>query len=77
VFTDGDLRRHIRDANLLSQPVREVMTVGGFSVTEDAQASSAVRLMEDHRIGELPVVDAEGKLRGHVALKDLLSMHFV
>ena len=77
VFTDGDLRRHIRDANLLSHPVREVMTAGGYNVAEDAQAGVAVRLIEDHRIGELPVVDAAGILRGHVALKDLLSMNFV
>lgn len=77
VFTDGDLRRHIRDANLLSQPVREVMTQGGHMVSQSAQASAAVRLIEDHRIGELPVVDEADKLVGHVALKDLLSMHFV
>ena len=77
VFTDGDLRRHVSDANLLSQLVREVMTVGGYNVLESELASTAVRLIEDHRIGELPVVDDAGRLRGQVALKDLLSMHFV
>jgi len=77
VFTDGDLRRHIRNANLLSQPVREVMTLGGYNVEQGAMASAAVRLIEDHRIGELPVVDEAETLVGHVALKDLLSMHFM
>ena len=77
VFTDGDLRRHVSDASLLSQPVREVMTVGGYNILESELASTAVRLIEDHRIGELPVVDDAGRLRGQVALKDLLSMHFV
>lgn len=77
VFTDGDLRRHIRDENLLSQPVREVMTAGGHSVPETARASAAVRLIEDNRIGELPVINSAGELCGHVALKDLLSMHFI
>ena len=77
VFTDGDLRRHVSDANLLSQAVREVMTAGGYNVLESELASTAVRLIEDHRIGELPVVDDAGRLRGQVALKDLLSMHFV
>lgn len=77
VFTDGDLRRHIRDANLLSQPVREVMTEGGHNVSQSAQASTAVRLIQDHRIGELPVVDKADTLVGHVALKDLLAMHFI
>jgi len=77
VFTDGDLRRHIRAANLLSQPVHEVMTLGGHNVQQSALASTAVRLIEDHRIGELPVVDEAQVLVGHVALKDLLSMHFI
>ncbi len=33
--------------------------------------------MQDYRIGELPVVNAAGELVGHVALKDLVSMHFM
>ena len=77
VFTDGDLRRHILDENLLSQIMREVMTVGGYSVAADALATEAVGLMQMHRIGELPVVDAAGQLVGHVALKDLVSMNFL
>lgn len=77
VFTDGDLRRHVADANLLTQPIREVMTEGGYRVTADSLAPDAVRLIESHRIGELPVVDGDDRLVGHVALKDLVAMHFV
>jgi len=28
-------------------------------------------------IGELPVVDDAGKIRGHIAIKDLVAMNFV
>jgi arabinose-5-phosphate isomerase len=77
VFTDGDLRRHILDENLLSQTMREVMTAGGYSVAVEALASEAVGLMQMHRIGELPVIDAAGQLVGHVALKDLVLMNFL
>lgn len=77
VFTDGDLRRHIGDDSLLSQPIGEVMTQGCQSVGAQALASEAVKTIQTFRIGELPVVDAAGRLEGHVALKDLVSMHFV
>lgn len=77
VFTDGDLRRHIRDDNLLSQPVSEVMTRGGMSVGSGALATEAVHFFETRPIGELAVVDGSGRLVGHVAVKDLVSMHFL
>ncbi|MBZ0134930.1 MAG: KpsF/GutQ family sugar-phosphate isomerase [Planctomycetes bacterium] len=80
VFTDGDLRRHVDDENLLSQPIVDVMTSPCLTIHEDKLAPEAVRMMQrDKRlvIGELPVVDAARKLRGHVALKDLVVMHFM
>lgn len=80
VFTDGDLRRHVADANLLSQPIVSAMTSPCLSIHESKLAPEAVRMMQRGNgmvIGELPVVDDAGKLRGHVALKDLVLMHFV
>jgi len=77
VFTDGDLRRHIQEDNLLVQPIAEVMTAGGLSIAADALASEAVHIFEKHRHGELAVVDAQGLLLGQVALKDMISMHFL
>ncbi len=77
VFTDGDLRRHVGDDNLLTQPIRELMTIGGFAISPDALASEAVRVFQEKRIGEIPVVDDARTLLGHVALKDLVSMRFV
>ena len=77
VFTDGDLRRHIGDESLLSQPIGEVMTQGCQSVAAKVLATEAVNTIQTFRIGELPVVDEAGELAGHVALKDLVSMHFV
>jgi len=77
VFTDGDLRRHIGDDNLLSQPIAEVMTADCQRVTPDVLATEAVSTLQKLRIGELPVVNATGELQGHIALKDLVAMHFV
>jgi len=77
VFTDGDLRRHVGDDNLLTQPIRELMTQGGFAISQDALATEAVHVFEEKRIGEIPVIDDNRQLLGHVALKDLVSMRFV
>ena len=77
VFTDGDLRRHIRDDNLLSQRIQEVMTPGGQSIGMDALASEAVNIIKRYRIGELPVVAQDGALVGQVLLKDLIAMQFL
>jgi arabinose-5-phosphate isomerase len=80
VFTDGDLRRHVQEEELLSFPIVEVMTTPCLSIHEDKLAPEAVRMMQrDKRsiIGELPVVDSAGKIRGHIAIKDLVAMNFV
>ncbi len=77
VFTDGDLRRHVEDDNLLSQSIGDVMTVGGFEIAPNALATEAVHIIEEKRIGEIPVVGDNRQLLGHVSLKDLVSMHFV
>jgi arabinose-5-phosphate isomerase len=77
VFTDGDLRRHVEDDGLLKHKVAAIMTKPGKRIQIEHLASEAVKLIQDCRIGELPVVNAKGELMGHVALKDLVSMHFV
>ncbi|MEM7219675.1 MAG: KpsF/GutQ family sugar-phosphate isomerase [Pseudomonadota bacterium] len=77
VFTDGDLRRLVRSSNLLTQNVAAVMTADCRRIVQDALATDAVALFERFRIGELPVVDADDRLLGHVSLKDLVAMHFV
>ena len=80
VFTDGDLRRHVEEEELLDFPIVEVMTSPCLSIHEDKLAPEAVRMMQRENrsiIGELPVVDDAGKIRGHIAIKDLVAMNFV
>lgn len=77
VFTDGDLRRHVEDDGLLKHAVADVMTRPGKRIESGKLAVEAVKLMQDFRVGELPVVNAAGELLGHIALKDLVAMHFV
>lgn len=77
VFTDGDLRRNVDDEDLFGRHIVDVMTSPCRTVHIDKLAPEAVLIMQETRIGELPAVDDAGKIRGHVALKDLVAMHFV
>ena len=77
VFTDGDLRRHVEDDNLLSQHIGEVMTADPANILPSSLVSEGVHVMLGKQIRDLPVVDENQTLLGHVALKDLVSMNFV
>lgn len=52
--------------------VRNIMTPRVITIEPDATIAQAVRLMLQHRISGLPVVDASGKLVGIVSEGDLL-----
>jgi len=71
-FSDGDLRRLLeRDAAPLDRTVGEHMTAGPRTIDGGELASSALKLMEEHRITSLFVCDAAGRLEGVVHLHDL------
>ena len=48
------------------------MTTGGLRIGPQELAASAARLMENHRITSLLVVDAEQKLIGALNVHDLM-----
>ena len=73
IVTDGDLRRAM-GPDLLSLPVRAVMTPTPRTIRPDALAADALREMNagNRRITSLFVVDAAGAPIGIVHLHDLL-----
>lgn len=79
VFTDGDLRRAVDDQaiDLRSTPVTRLMTPGGKRIRADRLAIEAARLMEQHAISGLLVVDAEHRLVGAINFHDLLRARVV
>lgn len=72
VFTDGDLRRLIenqQDFSTLS--IAQVMHAPPRSVQPEQLAVDAVAMMEEFRINQLLVTDANGKLVGALHIHDL------
>jgi arabinose-5-phosphate isomerase len=75
IFTDGDLRRHIEtDAGLLERKAKDVMTKRPTVIRQDKLAVEALKIMQDRKIDELPVVSAKGKLVGLLDIQDLIRV---
>jgi arabinose-5-phosphate isomerase len=78
IFTDGDLRRHLgTDVNLPKRPVKQVMTHHPRVVKKDCLAVEALRILQEKRIDELPVVDERGRPIGLLDVQDLLKVGLV
>jgi acetoin utilization protein AcuB len=56
----------------LDAPVSSIMSGDVLSVEEEADAAEVIDLMLDHKIGAVPVVDADGELVGIVSYVDVL-----
>jgi arabinose-5-phosphate isomerase len=72
VFTDGDLRRMIEQVQDFSQvAIRDVMHANPHSIGPDRLAVDAVAVMEQFRINQMLVLDADGRLVGALHIHDL------
>ena len=72
IFTDGDLRRALdKITDLRATMVAQVMTRGPRTISADRLAVEAVQMMEEHKINQLLVVDAEQRLNGALNMHDL------
>jgi arabinose-5-phosphate isomerase len=84
LITDGDIRRHLlHDRDVLARPASAVMTRRPGTVPSDLLAVEGLRRLEEFhplpgsRVGEAPVVDAQGHPLGLLMLKDLVKAGIV
>ena len=72
VFTDGDFRRHMAaEANLLTKPLKDVMTHNPILIRDNALAVEALRIFNERNIDDLVVVNAKREPVGLVDSQDL------
>jgi arabinose-5-phosphate isomerase len=74
VFTDGDLRRHLRSQGekILNCSVAQWATLKPRYIQKDKLAEEAFHIMESLRIDELPVVDKTHRVVGLLDVQDLM-----
>ncbi len=78
IFTDGDLRRALeKHVDFATVPVRELMMRQPRTIAPEKLAAEAVQLMEAHKVNQLLVVDAGGKLVGALNMHDLFRAKVV
>jgi arabinose-5-phosphate isomerase len=79
LFTDGDLRRTLDDADIdmRSTRIAEVMTRSPKTIGSEALAVEAAQLMEAHKIGGLLVIDTDRRVVGALNIHDLLRARVV
>jgi arabinose-5-phosphate isomerase len=78
VFTDGDFRRHMAaNENLLSLPLKKVMTPKPICVRDKALAVEALKIFNERNIDDLIVVNGENEPVGLVDSQDLPKLKIV
>lgn len=78
IFTDGDLRRLIeRHGDIRNLTVAQGMTRLPRSIGPDALAVDAAREMDEQRLNQMLVVDADGALLGALHMHDLMAAKVV
>ena len=72
LVTDGDLRRRMLAVDPPMQgAISDAMSREPSTISPDALASEALRVMEERQITSLPVVDDERRLVGVIQIHDL------
>ena len=79
IFTDGDLRRHLREKGegILSQAVERHATLKPRFILKDKLAEEAYHILESRRIDEIPVVDRKMRVVGLLDVQDLMRAGIV
>lgn len=73
IFTDGDLRRTLdRNIDVRETLIDQVMTANGKTARADMLAAEALKIMEDHKISSLVVIDEHQQPIGALNMHDLL-----
>lgn len=73
IYTDGDLRRTFEQMpNIETANVKDYMTANCITIQAHCIASEALKVMQDHKINALMVVDENNAVQGALNMHDLL-----
>lgn len=76
-FTDGDLRRYLKDGvSFLQHRVKEVMTQSPKVINKNCLVAEAYKILKEYKIDQIPVVDDSHTPIGIIDVQDLLEVGF-
>jgi len=76
IFTERDVLRVVAQGVNFDIPIEEVMTSNVITIGEDASLEEARRLIVEHAVRHLPVVNSQGNLVGLLSVRKLLDELF-
>jgi arabinose-5-phosphate isomerase len=78
IYTDGDLRRTFEQMpNIETASVKDYMTANCITIQAHSIANEALKVMHDHKINALMVVDENNIVQGALNMHDLLRAGIV
>jgi len=78
IFTHGDFARHFQSRpDLGKERVDAFLTRNPITVREDKLAAEVLRILQERRIDDLPVIDESGRPIGMVDTQDLARVRLV
>ena len=72
LLVDGDVRRALLRGVPFDQPCSSIATADPVCANEGTAAVEALRIMNEHNVNHLPVVDSGGRLAGLLLRRDLV-----
>ena len=76
IFTERDLIRSVAQGISLETPIQETMTTNVVAINEDASIEEARKLISEHKVRHLPVIDSKGKLIGLFSVRKFIDEFF-
>jgi dTDP-glucose pyrophosphorylase/CBS domain-containing protein len=72
LLTDGDFRRAILQRKPFTEPCTTIASTHPITAPFSVSSAEALRLMNEHDIGQLPMVDSEGRVQKLILSKDIV-----
>jgi CBS domain-containing protein len=76
IFTERDVIRVVAQGVNLDTPIEKAMTSNVTTIGEEASLEEARRLIVEHAVRHLPVVNSQGELVGLLSVRKLLDEFF-
>lgn len=70
ILSDRDLLHHLVDPDL--SPIRALVTERVFAASPDTEIREIARVLFEHHIGSMPVIDPQARLVGIITRSDIL-----